>query len=113
MSNPSHSDIMRKLKEIKGIKELLEKAVLLYVLLTDGDLPVWCYALIIGALAYLVNPFDVVPDPIPFAGYLDDLSVITSALAALPVKEGANKRGNSSRLTQSFHFFSLSRSFLP
>ncbi|MFQ2557571.1 hypothetical protein ACK3YI_21125, partial [Aeromonas caviae] len=25
-------------------------------------------------------------------------------------KEGANKRGNSSRLTQSFHFFSLSRS---
>ncbi|MFQ2559501.1 hypothetical protein ACK3Z7_08970, partial [Aeromonas caviae] len=26
-------------------------------------------------------------------------------------KEGANKRGNSSRLTQSFHFFSLSRSF--
>ena len=53
MSNPSHSDIMRKLKEIKGIKELLEKAVLLYVLLTDGDLPVWCYALIIGALAYL------------------------------------------------------------
>ncbi|QQA59933.1 DUF1232 domain-containing protein [Aeromonas caviae] len=39
--------------------------MLLYVLLTDGDLPVWCYALIIGALAYLVNPFDVVPDPIP------------------------------------------------
>jgi uncharacterized membrane protein YkvA (DUF1232 family) len=60
--------------------------VLLYVLLTDGDLPVWCYALIIGALAYLVNPFDAVPDLIPFAGYLDDLSVITAALAALPVK---------------------------
>ncbi len=31
----------------------------------------------------------------------------------LNTKEGANKRGNSSRLTQSFHFFSLSRSFLP
>ena len=29
------------------------------------------------------------------------------------IREGANKRGNSSRLTQSFHFFSLSRSFLP
>ena len=28
-------------------------------------------------------------------------------------KEGANKRGNSPRLTQSFHFSSLSRSFLP
>ncbi|BBT94590.1 hypothetical protein WP8W19C03_12840 [Aeromonas veronii] len=30
-----------------------------------------------------------------------------------PVREGANKRGNSPRLTQSFHFSSLSRSFLP
>ncbi|MGN4936472.1 hypothetical protein ACTFBW_22965 [Aeromonas rivipollensis] len=34
-------------------------------------------------------------------------------LDALKVREGANKRGNSSRLTQSFHFFSLSRFFLP
>ncbi|WP_368207285.1 anti-phage ZorAB system protein ZorA [Aeromonas sp. R6-1] len=31
----------------------------------------------------------------------------------LTSRESANKRGNSSRLTQSFHFFSLSRSFLP
>ena len=29
------------------------------------------------------------------------------------IREGANKRGNSSRLTQSFHFSSLSRFFLP
>ncbi|QHQ50874.1 YkvA family protein [Aeromonas media] len=98
MSNPSHSDIMRKLKDIKGIKELLEKAVLLYVLLTDGDLPVWCYALIIGALAYLVNPFDVVPDPIPFAGYLDDLSVITSALGKVRTSIPRTKNENFSHL---------------
>ena len=31
----------------------------------------------------------------------------------LCAREGANKRGNSPRLTQSFHFSSLSRSFLP
>ena len=36
MSNPSHSDIMRKLKEIKGIKELLEKAKALNERLLDG-----------------------------------------------------------------------------
>ena len=28
-------------------------------------------------------------------------------------KEGANKRGNSSRLTQSFHFFMFEPFFLP
>lgn len=32
---------------------------------------------------------------------------------ALEVKEGANKRGNSSRLTQSFHFFMFEPIFSP
>jgi len=31
----------------------------------------------------------------------------------LLAKEGANKRGNSSRLTQSFHFFMFEPFFLP
>ncbi|MCK2901626.1 restriction endonuclease subunit S [Escherichia coli] len=30
-----------------------------------------------------------------------------------PAKEGANKRGNSSRLTQSFHFFMFESIFSP
>ncbi|OZM87642.1 sugar kinase [Escherichia coli] len=30
-----------------------------------------------------------------------------------PPKEGANKRGNSSRLTQSFHFFMFEPIFSP
>lgn len=30
-----------------------------------------------------------------------------------PVREGANKRGNSSRLTQSFHFFMFEPIFSP
>ncbi len=32
---------------------------------------------------------------------------------AIPPKEGANKRGNSSRLTQSFHFFMFEPIFSP
>ncbi len=31
----------------------------------------------------------------------------------VPTKEGANKRGNSSRLTQSFHFFMFEPIFSP
>ncbi len=31
----------------------------------------------------------------------------------MPAKEGANKRGNSSRLTQSFHFFMFEPIFSP
>ena len=33
--------------------------------------------------------------------------------SGLRVREGANKRGNSSRLTQSFHFFLFEPFFLP
>ena len=34
-------------------------------------------------------------------------------IKSLPPKEGANKRGNSSRLTQSFHFFMFEPIFSP
>ncbi|HBD4957848.1 TPA: hypothetical protein KJZ39_004104 [Escherichia coli] len=36
-----------------------------------------------------------------------------TAQAAPYAKEGANKRGNSSRLTQSFHFFMFKPIFSP
>ncbi len=32
-------------------------------------------ALVVAALLYLISPIDVVPDFIPFAGWLDDLGV--------------------------------------
>ena len=38
---------------------------------------------------------------------------IIEDLIARKVKEGANKRGNSSRLTQSFHFFMFEPIFSP
>ena len=49
---------MTKVKSIRGIKPLIEKALLLYVLITDGDTPRWVKAIVIGALAYLINPVD-------------------------------------------------------
>ena len=41
--------------------------------------------IIMGALAYLVLPVDVVPDLLPVVGYTDDVAVIAYALLqALP-----------------------------
>jgi hypothetical protein len=44
-----------------------------------------------------------------------DLTGITAKDAQMlsVVKEGANKRGNTSRLTQSFHFFMFEPIFSP
>jgi uncharacterized membrane protein YkvA (DUF1232 family) len=32
--------------------------------------------LIVAALSYLVDPFDLIPDKIPFLGFVDDATVI-------------------------------------
>jgi len=40
---------------------------------------------IIAAISYLVDPFDLIPDEIPFLGFLDDATVV--AFAATRTKE--------------------------
>jgi uncharacterized membrane protein YkvA (DUF1232 family) len=48
----------------------------IYDHLTSGKLSNIDKALIIGALIYFIDPFDLVPDVIPFVGFLDDMAVI-------------------------------------
>lgn len=83
MSDICINQLMAKLPQIRGIDELYQKAVLLYVLLTDGDMPAWAKAITVGALLYLIDPLDAVPDISPFIGFLDDLAVLVAALKAI------------------------------
>jgi uncharacterized membrane protein YkvA (DUF1232 family) len=45
----------------------------------DPRVSVWPKALLVGALAYVVLPFDLIPDVIPFVGEIDDAVIVLVA----------------------------------
>ncbi len=49
---------------------------LLYRLFKDSRVPLVEKALIVGTIAYVVSPIDLLPDVIPFIGQVDDLYLI-------------------------------------
>ena len=67
----------------KAISALPNLVKLGYRLLRDPRVPVKHKAFLGGALAYLVAPFDVIPDFIPFIGRADDLLMLAFALNAM------------------------------
>jgi uncharacterized membrane protein YkvA (DUF1232 family) len=79
----SHTETWQKLKVIKGMKVLIESALLLYCLMLDADIPKWVKVTCITALCYLVLPTDTIPDVIPVLGYTDDLLCLSAAIAAV------------------------------
>jgi uncharacterized membrane protein YkvA (DUF1232 family) len=72
-----------KLNQVRSINAVFEKALLLYVLLIDADIPAWAKAMVISTLVYLIDPLDVIPDITPFIGVLDDLTLMISTTKAI------------------------------
>ena len=48
-------------------------------LFNDARVSIWPKALLVGALAYVVLPFDLIPDAIPFVGEIDDVVILLAA----------------------------------
>ena len=64
---------MRKFAKRAGLKVVYAALVLFYVL-KSPNVSKRDKTIIIGALGYFILPIDLVPDFIPLAGYVDDLS---------------------------------------
>lgn len=53
----------------------------LYLALRDPRTPWYAKATACCVLAYALSPIDLIPDPIPILGYLDDLLIVPLGLA--------------------------------
>ena len=80
-------------------RELVERAILLYLVMRDEHTPRWAKATVIGALGYFIAPLDAIPDLLPGVGFTDDLSVIVAALAAVASSITPGMRAEAARLT--------------
>lgn len=70
----------RKNKENLNFAQKIEK---LYDWFTHGELDKKDKAVIVAALLYFINPFDVVPDLTPILGFMDDAGVVAMAFRYL------------------------------
>lgn len=87
--DPEVFDEGREKQFLKKIRRFIAKipfartALAMFFALRDPDVPLAAKAPIAGALLYFVLPFDLIPDMILGAGFVDDAAVIATAFKAV------------------------------
>ena len=69
-----------KVRRFAAALPFAEDLLAAYYCAFDRDTPRHVQAALIGALAYFVLPFDVIPDMLPVLGFTDDAAVLATAL---------------------------------
>jgi uncharacterized membrane protein YkvA (DUF1232 family) len=69
-----------KLRRFAATLPFAEDLLAAYYCAFDRATPRHVQAALVGALAYFVLPFDVVPDMMPVLGFTDDAAVLATAL---------------------------------
>ena len=72
-----------KLRKTLGRVPFIEDALAAYYCATDGKTPMFVKAVLMGALAYFIIPYDVIPDFIPGLGFTDDAAILATAISAV------------------------------
>lgn len=68
------------LRRVAADLPFAEDLVTAYYCAFDRDTPRHVQAALVGALAYFVLPFDIVPDMLPILGFTDDAAVLAAAI---------------------------------
>lgn len=77
-----NEDKIKKIMKNDKLAEFFEYVVIYFRMLKDTftgrykNVPFGTIAAIVGTLAYVLSPMDLIPDVIPIVGYLDDAAVL-------------------------------------
>ncbi len=77
------SEAMGMLRRLGRKLPFAEDALAAFYCATDPQTDKRVKLVLVGALAYFVMPFDVIPDVLPLLGFTDDAAVIATALSAV------------------------------
>jgi uncharacterized membrane protein YkvA (DUF1232 family) len=69
-----------KVKRVAAELPFVEDLLTAYYCAFDRETPREVQAVLVGALAYFVLPFDIIPDMLPVLGYTDDAAVLAAAI---------------------------------
>ena len=78
-------DFWAKLRRFAAGLPFAEDLLAAYYCAFDRDTPAHVKAALVGALAYFVLPFDIIPDVLPVFGFTDDAAVLVTALRLVAV----------------------------
>jgi uncharacterized membrane protein YkvA (DUF1232 family) len=79
MALPTMSRPANRWQTFQALLHLPKLVRLYWRLFRDSRVPLWPKALLVGALAYVVLPFDFIPDMFPIVGQVDDLVIVLAA----------------------------------
>lgn len=101
--NAVRRNFWRTVKRAARQIPFMEDVVAAYYCALDRETPVQARAILLGALAYFVLPFDILPDFVALIGFTDDVAVLAAAMATLrqhvrPVHREAAKKALAENL---------------
>ena len=73
----------RKLRRHAGRIPFLDQLLTAYYCAIDSKTPLQVRAILYGAIAYFILPFDIIPDFIAGLGYTDDAAVLAAAIRSI------------------------------